>query len=307
VTRWRVAALVGPTAVGKTAVAVDVALRIGAEIVSIDSMQAYAGMDVGTAKPSGAARRRAPHHLVGAWDPRHELTVAEFRQRAREAIDDIARRERIPLLVGGSGLYFRAVVDDLEFPPRSPELRARLEAEARAEGGAGRLHARLARLDPDAAARIAPANTRRVVRALEIREVTGTATVDYGPWRSFESVYDLSVAGLERPRDELYARIERRAEAMVASGLRAEAARLEAEGVGSTARQALGYRQALEDGDASDEALAGAIARATKRFARRQEGWFRRDPRVVWFPANAPDVVERLGDFFGRGSRSAAG
>ena len=296
--RRRVAALVGPTAVGKSAVALAVAQRLGAEIVSIDSMQAYRGMDIGTDKATGAARGAVPHHLLDLRPPSHELTVAEYQGLARSAIEAISARGALPLLVGGSGLYFRAVVDDLSFPPRAPAVRSRLEAEAARRGGPERLHARLGRVDPTAAARIAPANVRRVVRALEVLELTGRPLGDYEPWRRYDSIYDLTVAGLARPRGDLSARIEERVRRMLAAGLVEEVRRLELEGLSATARQALGYRQVLEAPRASPGELEPAIVRATRRFARRQESWFKADPRVVWFDAALPGVEERITALF---------
>ena len=291
----RVCALVGATAVGKTDVAVEVAEAADAEIVSIDSMQIYRGMDVGTAKPDARLRRRVPHHLIDVRDPSEPVTVSEFQAMARAAIADVWERGRLPLLVGGSGLYFRAVVDDLRFPPTSSETRARLEAEAETEG-AEALHARLEELDPVAAARIEPSNVRRVVRALEVVEITGHRFSDYaGAWDRYESIYELRVTGLERPRAELYARIERRVDAMLARGLVDEARRLEQAGIGTTARQALGYRQVLEaPPGASPDEVRDAITRATKRFARRQESWFRLDPRIRWLFAGDEDVRGRV-------------
>jgi tRNA dimethylallyltransferase len=289
-----VTAVVGATAVGKSEAALDIAERLGAEIVSIDSMQIYRGMDIGTDKPSPSARERVRHHLLDLRPTSREITVAEFQAEARAAIADISGRGSVPLLVGGSGLYFRAVVDDLRFPPRSHEVRRALEHEASLPGGPGRLYERLEHLDPGAARRIEASNTRRVVRALEIVEVTGDRGGDFSPWRSFASIYDLRVGGLRRARDDLYRRIASRAERMLEAGLVEEVRRLEREGLGPTARQALGYRQVLESPGASAEELRAAIVRATKRFARRQESWFRSDPRVVWFDAGDPGIADRL-------------
>lgn len=289
--RTPVAAIVGPTAVGKTEVSLAVAASLDAEIVSVDSMQIYRGMDIGTAKATPAQRERVPHHLLDLKDPSEEVTVAEFRDIARAAIADISSRGRLPLLVGGSGLYFRAVVDDLDFPPRSLEVRATLAQEAEALGAVA-LHARLAQIDPKAAAKIEPGNARRTIRALEAIEITGHLFSDNDAWESYESVYDLRVAGLARERIKLYPRIEARVDAMLSAGIVAEARSLV--NPGRTARQALGYRQILDMPDASEDGLRAEIVRATKRFARRQESWFRADPRVTWFEANDPDVVRAV-------------
>lgn len=285
----RVAALVGPTAVGKTELSFELANRLDAEIVSVDSMQVYAGMDIGTAKVSVADRQRVPHHLIDVKTPDDDVTVAEFQSLARSAIDDISRRDKVPLLVGGSGLYLRAVVDALEFPTRSPEVRQRLEADA-AEAGAEALHHRLMGLDPKAAARIEPGNARRTIRALEVIELTGRPFSDNDSWDRYESIYDLRIAGLTRERASLFERIEDRVDRMLAQGLVEEVAALRPR-LGHTARQALGYRQVLES---PPDTLRDDILRATKRFARRQESWFKSDPRVKWFDAGAPDVGEEV-------------
>ena len=292
-----VAALVGPTAVGKSAVAVEVALALGAEIVSVDSMQVYRGMDIGTDKPGPELTQRVRHHLLDVFDPSEEVTVEDFQRLARAAIADIVARRRVPLLVGGSGLYFRAVVDDLRFPPRSPKLRAELEGLVE-EQGARALWQRLAALDPEAAARIEPGNARRTVRALEVIELTGRPFSGNRTWDDYTSIYDLRAAGLYRSRGELYERITRRAEEMVGQGLIAEAERLAAAGPARALAQALGYRQVLELQGAPPEEVAAAVARATKRFARRQLSWFRADPRIVWFDAAREDLVAALVSFF---------
>lgn len=294
----RVLALVGPTAVGKSSVALDVAVALGAEIVSVDSMQVYRGMDIGTDKATPHMRALVEHHLLDLWEPSHDLSVAEFQSKARRAIEDISSRGRVPLLVGGSGLYFRAVVDDLEFPPRSAEVRARLEERVENEG-AEVLHEELERLDPTAAARMEPTNARRIVRALEVIELTGRPFSATDAWDRYESRYDLRVAGLDRDRDELYERIERRVHQMLEAGLVDEARRVEAAGIGASARQALGYKQVLDaaSGAPVDE-IEREIVRATKRFARRQLSWFRADPRVRWFDASAPQLQAELAAYF---------
>ncbi|MBA3349319.1 MAG: tRNA (adenosine(37)-N6)-dimethylallyltransferase MiaA [Actinobacteria bacterium] len=290
----RVVALVGPTAVGKSETAARLAETLGAEIVSCDSMQIYRGLDIGTAKPGPDVRGRVAHHLLDVVDPAHDLTVSEFQARARAAIAEISGRGRLPLLVGGSGLYFRAVVDDLSFPPRSPEVRRRLEAEA-ARLGPAALHARLAAHDPEAADRIEPGNARRIVRALEVMEITGRPFSRDYTWDRFGGPFSLSVAGLSRDRAELYARIEGRIDEMLRAGLIEEARTLAVGGFGPTARQALGYRQILQVPPETPVAeIRAAIVRATKKFARRQESWFRADPRVRWFDAGAPGLDEDL-------------
>lgn len=298
VERSRVVAIVGPTATGKSEIAAAVAESLGAEIVSIDSMQAYRDLDAGTAKPSSELRARVPHHMLDVFEPHHEVTVAEFQERARAAVADITRRARLPLLVGGSGLYFRAVVDDLDFAPRSTEVRAALEDEAE-ELGPEVLHERLRDADPEAAVKIEPGNTRRIVRALEVIELTGRPFSENVTWDRYESRYDLKIAGLRLARERLYERIAQRVDDMLASGLSEEARKLAVRGLSRSARQALGYRQVLDAAtDATEEEIRDEIVRATKRFARRQESWFRADPRVQWFDAEHHEVGADLVRFF---------
>lgn len=289
----RVAAIVGPTAVGKSAIALEVADHFKAEIVSIDSMQLYRGMDIGTDKPTPAMLARVPHHLIDVKDPSEDITVAEFQRLARDAIASISKRGILPLLVGGSGLYFRAVVDDLVFPPTEREIRLRLEEEADALG-AEALHNRLRQLDPKAAGRIEPSNARRTVRALEVIEVTGRPFSENLAWDRYESIYDMRVVGLTRTREDLYTRIESRVEMMLARGLVDEVKALADAGLSRTARMALGYRQILDEPDASMGDLQAEIVRATKRFARRQDSWFRADPRVQWVDAGTPESGTRV-------------
>ena len=297
----RITALVGPTAVGKTSAAVGIAEALGAEIVSCDSMQIYRGLDIGTAKPGPELLARVPHHLVDLVEPTHEVTASEFQALARTAIGDIVQRGRLPLLVGGSGLYFRAVVDDLAFPPTSPEVRRTLEAEV-AKLGPAALHARLAALDPEAAGRMEPGNARKVVRALEVIAITGRRFSKGYVWNSSTGPFELKVAGLRRPRPELYDRIERRVDEMLEAGLVAEAKALETRGVARTARHALGYRQILEAPPGTPPAdIRAGIVRATKRFARRQESWFGADARVRWFDAGAEGVEDDLVRWLGAG------
>ena len=294
----RVGAIVGPTAVGKSTIALSVAEALGAEIVSVDSMQVYRGMDVGTDKATEEMQQRVPHHLLDIRDPSHDLTVAEFQDLARAAIADISGRGKLPLLVGGSGLYFRAVVDELDFPPRSADVRTALEGRLESEGVEA-LYAELQRVDPAAAAKMEPGNARRIVRALEVIEITGRPFSENDAWDRFESIYDLRVAGLERPREDLYERVSARVDRMLERGLEDEARTVAASGMGATARQALGYRQVLDAGkNAEAGQLRDEIVRATKRFARRQLSWFRADPRIRWFEASDPDLVGRLTAYF---------
>ena len=284
----QVVAVVGPTAAGKSALAVSLALALGGEVINADSMQVYRGMDIGTAKLTADDRHGVPHHVLDIWDVRQTANVAGYQRLARAAIDDVAARGRVPILVGGSGLYIRGALGDLNFPGTDPAVRERLEAEL-AAGGAAALHARLAGLDPAAAAAILPSNGRRIVRALEVIEISGrpfTATLP-----GYESSRPAVQIGVRVPRDELDRRIAARVDAMWAGGFEDEVRRLEQAGLrdGRTASRALGYAQMLRY-LAGEWTLAQArdeTARATRRFARRQESWFRRDPRITWLDASA--------------------
>ena len=290
-----VLALLGPTAAGKSLLAQRVARARGdVEIVAVDAFTVYRGMDIATAKPSADERAEVPHHLVDVLQPDERLTVADFQRRARSALEDVRARGRVPLLVGGAGLYWRAVVDDLRFPPTDPRLRAELENRFDDPVAA---HERLAHLDPAAAERIEPANLRRTVRALEVIELTGQAFSSFATaWDEHRSIYpDLTVGYLEPPGERLRAAIDERARRMVDEGLLTEAAELRRRfRLSSTAAQAIGYAEAFAvlDGDLEEAQLAEAIRRRTWRYAKRQRSWFRADPRCV---AEVPDrLLARL-------------
>ena len=281
-------ALVGPTASGKTEAAIGVAEALGAEVVSVDSMLLYRGMDVGTAKPTAEQRARVPHHLIDVVEPSEPFSVAQYQQLALEAVRSIRERGRAALLAGGSGLYFRAVVDELEFPGTDPATREALEAEAAAAGGQA-LHARLAELDPAAAERIEPENVRRTVRALEVAAVTGRPFSSFGTaWERFDPAR-VRVAGIEIAPDVLARRIEDRVHAMVREGLIGEIRTLLERGFGGwlTASQAIGYAEFARHvaGEIPLEEAVAFTVKRTKELARRQMVWFRRDPRIRWFPA----------------------
>ncbi len=279
-----VIAVVGPTAAGKSGLSLRLARSLGGEIVNADSMQLYRGMDIGTAKLTPAQRGGVPHHLLDIWEVTRTASVSEYQRLARQAIEGIRVRGRIPIVVGGSGLYVRAVLDNLEFPGTDPGLRDRLEGEL-AEVGPAALHARLARLDPAAAAAILPGNGRRIVRALEVVELSGRPFSATLP--GYESVYDDVVqVGVRVPRTQLDERIASRVAGMWREGFVAEVRGLAEAGLreGRTASRALGYAQVLRflAGEWSQEQAAAQTVRATQRFARRQESWFRRDPRITW-------------------------
>ncbi len=287
--------MVGPTASGKSALAVAVSRRLGGEVVNADAVQLFRGMDIGSAKVTEAERAGVPHHLLDVLNVREEANVAVFQRSARRAIDEIRGRGALPVLVGGSSLYVRAVIDPLDFPGTDPDVRARWDQRL-SELGAEALHAELRHRDPAAAEQILPTNGRRIVRALEVGELTGA------PFRAtmpdFTSIYDdLVMIGLDVPRDVLDDRIRRRVDQMWDDGLVEEVERLRAEGIeeGLTASRALGYQQLLAHGRGEigeDEAREQTIT-GTRRFARRQDRMFRKDPRVRWLPYDAADLVER--------------
>ncbi|MFD4088062.1 tRNA (adenosine(37)-N6)-dimethylallyltransferase MiaA [Streptomyces albidoflavus] len=292
----RVIAVVGPTAAGKSDLGVFLAQHLGGEVVNADSMQLYRGMDIGTAKLTEAERGGIPHRLLDIWPVTETASVAEYQRLARAEIDRLLAEGRTPVLVGGSGLYVRGAVDHLDFPGTDPEVRARLEEELAAHGP-GPLHTRLAAADPEAAAAILPSNGRRIVRALEVIEITGRPFTANLP--RHDSVYDTVQIGVDVARPELDARIADRVDRMWAAGLVDEVRALEAEGLreGRTASRALGYQQVLAAlaGECTDQEARAETVRATERFARRQDSWFRRDPRVHWLSGAAADRAELPG------------
>lgn len=283
----RVLAVVGPTGVGKTAVAEELAVRLGGEIVSADSMQVYRGMDVGTAK-ARPDERRVPSRCIDLVDPGTPYSAALFQADSRAAIADVLAESRLPVLCGGTGLYVRAALDDMRFPSGETTATARTRYECFAEeNGAEALHALLAERDPDSAALVHPNNVRRIVRALEMLEAEGVSYAEqHAGFGRRESVYDASFLGLSMDRAELYARIDARVDRMLADGLLAEVRGLLDAGYRDalTAAQAIGYKElvpVLEANADLGEAVE-SIKQATRRYAKRQLTWFRADPRVVW-------------------------
>ena len=290
-----VVAVVGPTATGKSDLALELALALGAEVLNTDAMQLYRGMDVGTAKLGPAERRGVPHHLLDVLDPRDDASVADYQVLGREVLADLAARDVRAVAVGGSGLYVRALLDRMEFPGTDPQVRAALEARVETEGVRA-LHAELAAVDPQAAASIGPRNARRVVRALEVVAHTGRPYSAGLPGHEYE-VPAVQV-GLDCDREVLDERIERRVARMWEQGLLDEVRRLEAHGLGRTASRAVGYAQALAElhGELDGAQARAATAAGTRRLARKQMGWFGRDPRVHWFDAQDPDLLARVLD-----------
>jgi tRNA dimethylallyltransferase len=282
-------ALVGPTATGKSALALQIAATLGdVEIVSVDSMQVYRGLDIGTAKPTESERARVAHQLIDVVEPDDDWTVARCQIEARVAVAEIEARGHRALLVGGTGLYVQAVVDDLRIPGEDLSTRAELEAWTAEPGGVAAAYAELERDDPIAAARIDPHNTRRIVRALEVMRTTAKPFSSFGPGlMAFgPTAFPVCICGLWLPRDVLARRIERRVRAMRDAGLVAEVRGLRGR-LSRTAAQAIGYKEILShlDGELTEAEALDSVARRTRSFARRQRMWFRRDPRIVWFGA----------------------
>lgn len=285
-----VVAVVGPTGSGKSDLAVALALELDGEVINADSMQFYRGMDIGTAKMTVAERHGVPHHLLDILDVREEASVADFQRMARDAVEDIRRRGRTPILVGGSGLYVRAALDVLEFPGTREDIRRRLEAELETEGFEA-LQRRLQDIDPVSAGRIR--DGRRLVRALEVQEVTGRPFSSFMPAREyFQPAVQI---GLSIDRSVLHGRLAERVHRMVETGLVAEVAQLERAGLreGRTASRALGYQQFLRvfDGGSTVARASEETIVATRQFARRQLTWFRADPRISWLDCQRTDLV----------------
>lgn len=303
--------LTGPTACGKSALALKLAERLGGEIIGLDSMTVYRGMDIGTAKPTPDDRARVPHHLIDILNPWESLTVAWWLDQAARACRDITARGKRPLFVGGTPFYLKALLHGLfPGPPADAELRGRLEAEAQSEGNAA-LHRRLAEVDPRTASRLHPNDVRRVVRALEVYSLTGKPISDWQQtWDTPAFAASAEMAPpplgipavvLELPREELYDRINRRVEAMLAAGWLDEVRNLRElpHPLSREARQALGYRELLDflDGTLSDWSKAiESIKTHTRQFAKRQLTWFRHLPQLTSIPAGAPDLIERVSE-----------
>jgi tRNA dimethylallyltransferase len=293
----RAIAIVGPTAAGKSDLGVELARRVGGEVINADAMQLYRGMDIGTAKLTVAERRGVPHHMLDVLDVTETASVAAYQRHTRALVERLIADGVVPVLVGGSGLYVQAVLDELEFPGTDPAVRSRLEAEL-AEVGSEALHSRLTALDPPAAAAILASNGRRVVRALEVIELTGRPFSATMPKRG-EARYGTVQIGVDRDVAELDARVDLRVRLMFEAGLVDEVRALERLGLrdGLTASRALGYQQVLSclDGACDIEAAAEETARATRRFVRRQRSWFRRDQRITWFDGARPDLADAVG------------
>lgn len=287
----RVIVICGATATGKSDIAIEVAQELSAEIINADSMQLYRGMDIGTAKLTVEERKGIPHHLLDVLDVSEDSTVAWYQEQARAAITEIHGRGKDAVIVGGTGLYIKAILDDLNFPDTDPEVRAKLEAEL-VEFGAAALFTRLEELDPAAALAIDRANTRRVIRALEVIEITGMPFTANLPREDSSRYPDALQFGLVMDREHLRERIDQRVDRMWDAGFVDEVDRLISQGIGngSTAQRALGYAQiiAMRNGTMTDEEAKEDTKRASRQYARRQETWFSRDARIQWVAQHQP-------------------
>ena len=287
--------IIGPTAVGKTALALDLARELDGELVGTDSMQAVRGMNIGTAKPTPQELGQIRHHMLDVWSVTHRADVVQFRDLAREAITGITTRKRIPIVVGGSVLYVKAILDQFDFPATDPEVRERYEAMLD-QDGAEKLHKLLAEKDPVTATNILPGNGRRIVRALEVIELTGEPYRSrlQDPVEEFPSVR----VGLEIDRVSMDARIEQRVDQMLESGLVEEVQELESQGLRNapTASRAIGYSQVLAhlSGEITQIQMREKIIYATQKFARRQQRWFRQDPRIRWEPWDSAQLTDSV-------------
>jgi tRNA dimethylallyltransferase len=295
---FRSLVILGPTASGKSSLAMalatsDAGRDLGIELLSIDAMQVYRGMDIGTAKPTASEQALVRHHLIDLVDATQAFTVAQFQIAYQHAVDDITSRGGRALLVGGTGLYVRAVVDGLTLPGQWPEVRARLDDELITLGPEA-LHQRLCQLDPTAGSKMEPSNSRRIIRALEVCEGSGRPFSSFGPGVDTYPASEVQQVALRWPRDVLARRIEERVQVMIERGLQAEVEKLLTQGLSPTALQALGYKEMVEhiEGRMSLEEAIATIVVKTRQFAVRQERWFRRDPRINWFDIESDPVTE---------------
>lgn len=289
--------IVGPTAIGKTALAVKLAKRIGGEIVSSDSMQVYKGMKILSQAPGSVEKRSAKHHLVGSLDPKKEYSVADFRIRASAIIEEVARRKKIPIVAGGSGLYMKGLIDGL-FPSPKADKKFRKSMEKFVlKYGSGKLHEKLCKIDPGSARLIHPNDKRRIIRALEIYNATGkTMTELKGRTRGLSDIYDIKIYGLIRPREEIYASINSRVEKMFKLGLVREVRSLKRKRLSRTAKGVLGYKEIAGyiDGDYDLDTAKELLKRNTRRFAKRQLSWFRGDGRIRWIDLGKTSTAQAV-------------
>lgn len=293
----RPVAILGPTGSGKSAASLAVARACDGEVVNVDSMQLYRGMDIGTAKLPVAEREGIVHHLMDIWDVTQPASVAEYAARAVETVEEIMSRGKMPVIVGGSMMYVQSLVDEWDFPPTDPAVRSRWEAKLRAIG-VEKLHEHLATVDPEAAAIIETRDPRRTVRALEVIELTGKPFAASQPPKDRPTRWNTTLIGLQAPAEWLNPRLEKRVQIMFDQGLVEEVRALQKQGLQreSTAGQAIGYAQVLDylAGELTLEQAQEQTVTGTRRYARRQRSWFRRDHRMQWVDADADDVLEQI-------------
>ncbi len=302
----KIIAIAGPTASGKTALAIEIARRFGGEVVSCDSMQIYRFMDIGTAKPDKSELEAAVHHMIDIVHPKERCSVADFVVMARNCIDDIIRRGRLPILAGGTGLYMDSVLENIVFEDfgSDPEFREKMQELADTEG-VDALHRLLAEKDPEASDKIHPNNVRRVIRALEVCRLTGKTFTQVNLESRREPVYDALILGIDADRETLYERINKRVDKMMDDGLLEEVRSLKDMGIGrdTTAMQAIGYKEILEflEGAVTIDEAVEKIKMESRRYAKRQMTWFRRNDKIQWVRADAPDfmalITEKCKDF----------
>ncbi|MBQ9737126.1 MAG: tRNA (adenosine(37)-N6)-dimethylallyltransferase MiaA [Clostridia bacterium] len=295
----RIIAIIGPTASGKTALATKLAKKLSGEVVSCDSMQIYRGMDIGTAKPTEDEMQFVPHHMIDIAEPSQRFSVADFVSAARECIEDILKRGKVPILAGGTGLYVDSVLFNISFPDfnEDPEFRLKMQ-EVLEEEGKEALHMRLFKCDPEAAEKIHPNNTRRVIRALEVCKATGKTFTQVSKEARRTPEYDAYVLGIETDRAELYKRIDSRVDVMMENGLLDEVKRLKESGIGrdTTAMQAIGYKELYDYFDrhiSLDEAVE-KIKQESRRYAKRQMTWFRRNEDIDWVRLDSDENIEKI-------------
>ncbi len=295
----KIIAVAGPTASGKTALAVEIAKAVGGEIVSCDSMQIYKDLSIGTAKPDADEMQGIPHHMLDFVEPKRRYSVADFVEDARACIDDILKRGKVPVIAGGTGLYMDSVLNNTSFADfdSDPNFREEMQKLAETEGNDA-VHKLLQKADPEAAEKIHPNNVRRVIRALEVCKVTGKTFTQVNLESLRDAVYDALIIGIDRDREKLYERINLRVDIMLEKGLLEEVKGLWEKGIGTdtTAMQAIGYKELIEylDGRCSYDEAIEKIKMESRRYAKRQLTWFRRNPDIVWFDADEEDFYEKV-------------
>ncbi len=297
----KIIAVVGPTASGKTALAIEIAKRVNGEVVSCDSMQIYRHMNIGTAKPTPEEQQAVPHHMIDIVEPCENFNVADFTAAARECIDSLHQRGKVPVLAGGTGLYVDSIIENIVFPDigQAPEFCSEMAKLAETEGNEA-VHLLLKARDPEAAEKIHPNNLRRVIRALEVCRLTGKTFTEYSREARREAAYDALIFGIDAEREVLYDRINRRVDKMIDEGLENEVRMLCEMGIGrdTTAMQAIGYKELLDcfDGKVTFDEATEKIKMESRRYAKRQMTWFRRNPNIVWVRPEKDEEMVKIFD-----------